>query len=225
MTKVVAFGTGQMAMLLHFYLTHDSPHEVVAFTVDADHQVAETFRGLPVVRFEDVEQRYPPDDFEMSVPIMYSRLNHLRAEKYLAAKAKGYRLLSYVNSRAITWPGVTIGENTLVGDGCIIQPFATVGNNVTLCPGSIVSHHSVIEDHCFLAPQAVTLGYVRVGEYCFLGANSTIRDGVVLASECVIGAGVTIRHDTQPRQVYAPEHVRALGKPSDELRNWLTWAR
>ena len=33
MSKVVLFGAGSQAEVAHFYLTHDSPHEVVAFTV------------------------------------------------------------------------------------------------------------------------------------------------------------------------------------------------
>ena len=32
--KVVLFGNGQMACFAHTVLTNDSPHEVVAFTVD-----------------------------------------------------------------------------------------------------------------------------------------------------------------------------------------------
>ena len=37
MAKVVIFGQSQWAELAHFYVTHDSPHEVVAFTVDRDY--------------------------------------------------------------------------------------------------------------------------------------------------------------------------------------------
>jgi len=31
MEKVVIFGTEELAQVAHFYLTHDSPYEVVAF--------------------------------------------------------------------------------------------------------------------------------------------------------------------------------------------------
>jgi hypothetical protein len=41
MTKVVVFGVGQLAEVVHFYLSHDSPHEVAAFTVDNQYQKAE----------------------------------------------------------------------------------------------------------------------------------------------------------------------------------------
>jgi sugar O-acyltransferase (sialic acid O-acetyltransferase NeuD family) len=223
--KVVLFGNGQMTSMIYFYLAHDSAFEVVAFTVDGEHIREDTLLGLPVVAFEDVEGRYPPDEYAMSVPISYRRVNQLRAEKYREAKAKGYRLINYISSKATTWPGLIVGDNCLILEGCIVQPFAEVGNNVVMGCGSLVGHHCVIGDHCFLAPGAVTLGNVRVGPYCFLGANSTIRDGITLASECVIGAGVSIGRDTKEKEVYIGSQTVPLAKRSDELRQWLTWLR
>ena len=37
MSQVVLFGAGKIADVVYFQLTHDSPHEVVAFTVDGVH--------------------------------------------------------------------------------------------------------------------------------------------------------------------------------------------
>ena len=45
MAKVVVFGVGQWAELAHFYLTHDSPHEVVAFTVDREYLDGDELQG------------------------------------------------------------------------------------------------------------------------------------------------------------------------------------
>jgi sugar O-acyltransferase (sialic acid O-acetyltransferase NeuD family) len=225
MAKVVLFGNGQMTSMIHFYFTHDSPFEVAAFTVDAEHIKEKTLLGLPVVPFEDLERAYPPGEFDMSIPISYRNVNQLRAEKYQLAKAKGYRLINYISSKAITWPGLVIGDNCTILEGCVVQPFAQIGSNVIMGCNSLVGHDCVIGDHCFLAPGAVTLGYVRVGQYCFLGANSTIRDGITVANECVIGAGVTISRNTEEKQVYIGAQTQPLAKRSDELRQWLTWAR
>ena len=46
---VVVFGVSQWAELAHFYLTHDSPHEVVAFTLDRDYIESESYKDSPVV--------------------------------------------------------------------------------------------------------------------------------------------------------------------------------
>src|SRR5947208_2200480 len=103
MPKLVLFGTGQMTTMIHFYLTHDSSLEVAAFTVNAEHIKEKTLLGLPVVPFEELERSYPPGEFDMSIPISYRNVNQLRAEKYQAAKAKGYRLVNYISSKAVTW--------------------------------------------------------------------------------------------------------------------------
>ena len=94
--RIIVFGVGQWAELAHFYFTHDSPHEVVAFTVDRDYLVGDTFHGLPVVAWDDVEQAVPPTAASMFVPISFKRMNHARADKLAEAKEKGYEIVSYV---------------------------------------------------------------------------------------------------------------------------------
>jgi len=211
--------------MTYFYLTHDSPYDVVAFTVNSRRLVDKSMFGLPIIAFEEVERQYPPADYAMSIPISYRGGNRLRAERYDEAKTKGYRLISYVSSRASVWPGLVIGDNCLILEGATVQPTAQIGNDVFVGVGALISHDDVIDDHCFIAPGAIALGNVRVGPYCLLGANSTIRDGITVASECVIGAGVTIRRDTQPGEVYVDSAGGPLPKSSDQLRNWLTWGR
>ena len=51
MSKIVIFGAGKIADEAYFYLTNDSPHEVVAFTVDREHLNPSQKLGLPVVAF------------------------------------------------------------------------------------------------------------------------------------------------------------------------------
>ncbi len=217
MSKVVVFGTGDVASMVHTYLTHDSPHDVVAFTVDDEHMLSNSLFDLPIIPFEGIAARYPPDDFAMIIAIGFQQVNRVRAEKYVQAKALGYELLTYVHSKATVWPGLVIGDNCLVMENTVIQPFASVGNNVTLGSGSCVGHHSIIKDHCLLASHVDVSGNVTVEPYCFLGANSTIRDGVTIAAECVIGANVAILHNTNAREVYVTPRADLLPLPSDKL--------
>ena len=58
---LVIFGTGDIAQLAHYYFSHDSDYEVVAFTVDAAYVKEPTFLNLPVVPFESVAQSHAPD--------------------------------------------------------------------------------------------------------------------------------------------------------------------
>jgi sugar O-acyltransferase (sialic acid O-acetyltransferase NeuD family) len=194
----------------------------VAFTVTRDYLKEEVFDGLPVVPFEDIESIYPSDDYKMFVALFFGRLNKNRAEMYSRAKAKGYELITYISSKAITWPGLVIGDNSFIGEGSVINPFAEIGNNVIIS-GSFIGHDCKIKDHCFLASHAVVLGDATVGPYCFLGANSTIRHNIEIARECIIGAGVLINQNTKERGVYVGRRPELLAKPSDVLSQWLTW--
>ena len=219
MTKCVIFGNGQMASIAHFYLKNDSDYEVTGFTVDADHVKEGTFEGLPVVAFEQVEQHFPTSEYKIFIPISYAKMNKLRADKYLAAKAKGYQFVSYISSKAVIWPGAEIGENSFILENNVIQPFARIGNNVILWSGNHIGHHSYIMDHCYLASHVVVSGRVTVKPYCFLGVNATIRDNITLESECLIGAGALITRDTKAKEVYAGEATRAASFASDKIKN------
>jgi len=60
MAKVVVFGVSQWAELAHFYLTHDSPHEVVAFTLDRDYIESPSYKDcrlFPSTRLNGIIQR------------------------------------------------------------------------------------------------------------------------------------------------------------------------
>ena len=60
MAKVIIFGVKDFASLAHYYLRHDSPHEVVAFTVHREFlPEGQMFEGLPVVATEELPSRFP----------------------------------------------------------------------------------------------------------------------------------------------------------------------
>jgi sugar O-acyltransferase (sialic acid O-acetyltransferase NeuD family) len=217
MAEVIVFGTGQWAELADFYFTHDSPHDVVAFTVDRGYLTAAEFKGREVVAFEDVETRYPPDRYRMFIPISFKKMNHVRAEKYASAKARGYQLVSYVSSKATTWPGFTCGENCFIFEDNTIQPFVTIGNDVVMWSGNHIGHHSTIGDHSFLASHVVISGHVTVGRRCFFGVNATIRDAITIGDRSVIGAGALIMKSTRPDAVYIAGRTERDRRKSSEV--------
>ncbi len=217
MDKVILFGNGQNASVAYAYLTHDSPYEVVAFTVDRAHIKDKELFGLPVIPFEDVQSIYPPVTHKMLISVSYAKANKLRAAKYYEAKDKGYQLITYISSKAMTWPGLIVGDNCVVLEHTVIQPFATIGNNVTVSSGSHIGHHTTIKDHCYVAQQVAISGFVTAEPYCFFGANSTIRDGITIARECVIGAGALILNNTRERSVYMARTAQLMPMASDHL--------
>jgi len=219
MAKVIVFGDSHWASLAHFYLTHDSPHEVVAFTVDGDHLRRKDLYGLPLVPFEEVQDVFPPDEYRMFLPISFKRMNRLREEKYQEAKRKGYKLISYVSSRTQTWPGFKCGDNCFILEGNTIAPFVEIGNDLMMWCGGHIGHHTVVKDHVMMASHVVIAGVCTIEPYCFLGVNSTVRDETTLARGTLVGAGVTILEDTEEYGVYKAITTERVGIRSDKLRS------
>lgn len=218
MSKLVIFGTGDIAELAWHYFKTDSDHEVVGFTVDRAYLGDDTFCNLPVVAFEEVAECFPAADHALFVALSYTKLNMLRREKYLAAKALGYRIASYVSSRATVLTQIPVGENCFILEDNTIQPFTTIGKNVTLWSGNHIGHHSTIGDHSFLASHIVVSGGVEIGESCFIGVNATLRDHIKVGDRCVVGAAALLIDDTEPEGVYIGPATERSRVPSSRLR-------
>ncbi|WP_294250944.1 acetyltransferase [uncultured Chryseobacterium sp.] len=196
MEKIVIFGTSQLASLAHFYFIHDTPHEVVAFTLDKDYITDNEFRGLPVVSFDEIEKHYPPSEYKLFLPISFKQMSFFRKAKFEEAKKKGYTCVSYVSSKATTWPDLTIGENCFIFEDNTIQPFVTIGDNCVLWSGNHIGHHTNIHDHVFLTSQVVISGCCEIGENSFFGVNATVRDETNIGKASLIGMGAIITKDT-----------------------------
>ena len=215
---LIIFGAGDIAQLAYYYFSSDSHYEVVAFTVDAAYLKDNYFCELPVVSFEALESHYPATDYELFVAISYAKLNQVRKEKYLAAKAKGYRLASYISSHATVLNDGNMGENCFILEDNTIQPFVTLGNNITLWSGNHIGHHSIIHDHCFIASHVVVSGGVEIGESCFIGVNVTLRDHIKIGDKCVLGAGALILTNAEAEGVYLSAATERSKVPSSRLR-------
>lgn len=215
MSRVVVFGTGSFAEVVTFYLEHDSPHEVVAYTVDEPG--AAEFNGRPLVAFAEVAAAYPPGEHELFVAVGYRDVNRVREVKCGEARVLGYSLLTYVCSKATTWPDLTIGDNGFVFEANVIQPFVTIGDGVVLWSGNHIGHHARIGNYCFITSHVVVSGHTRIGDRSFVGVNATLRDAIEIGDSNVIGAGAIVMRSTQEREVWVPERTKLFPRTSDEL--------
>src|SRR5712664_24857 len=94
--RLILIGDGAFAEIAYEYFTHDSPFEVVAFAVERAFTQKESLFVLPVVAFEEVEQRFAPDAHSFFAALVYTQGNALRERLYRDSKAKGYAPASYV---------------------------------------------------------------------------------------------------------------------------------
>ncbi|GHN02883.1 hypothetical protein WSM22_43720 [Cytophagales bacterium WSM2-2] len=210
MAKVIIFGIQDFAELAWYYLSNDSNHTVVAFCVNAQYMPSTPqFKGIPIVAFEEIENKFSPTEYAFFAPMSPQGMNKPRALVYHMIKEKGYTLISYISSKATIF-GNKIGDNCFILENNTIQPFTTIGNNVVLWSGNHIGHHGEIKDHVSFTSHVVMSGHCVIEPYCFLGVNATLRDGLVLAEGTLVAMGATITKDTEAYGVY-------IGNPGKKM--------
>lgn len=214
---VVIFGVRDLAELAHFYLSHDSNHQVVAFAVNKQFKDRDNFHGLPVVDFETVEQYFPPMACAFFAPMTATDINQNRERVYNEIKGKGYKLISYVSSKATVFDN-PIGDNCFILEDNTIQPFTTIGNNVVMWSGNHIGHHGSVGDHCFFTSHVVMSGHCRIESHCFFGVNSALRDGLAIAQGTVLSMGANLLTDTEPWGVYVGNPAKKIDKSSKSIK-------
>lgn len=215
--RAVIFGTGSFAEVAAFYLTHDSSYEVVGFTATGDHAEASTFLNLPLVPFEQVNAAFPPGDHEMFVAVGYAKMNSLRGQFVAEAQERGYKMLTYICSKATTWPDLQIGSNCFIFEDNTIQAFVSIGDGTILWSGNHVGHHSAIGANCFITSHVVVSGHCKIGSNSFVGVNATISEAVAIGERNLIGPATLIQKDTGPDEVFLASRTTKYPKDSSRF--------
>jgi len=218
MEKIIIFGLGEISQIAHYYLSKDDKYEVVAFTLDKKYIKEDSFEGLPVVDFDNLEINYPIIKFKLFIPLSYSNVNKLREQKFLEAKEKGYKFISYISPDAFVAGNATIGDNCFIFENNTIQPFAKIKDNCILWSGNHIGHHSEIKENCFISSHVVISGGVIVGENTFIGVNATVRDHIKIGKSNIIGAGTLILSDTKCNEVYMNKGTKVSRVPSNRVK-------
>ncbi len=193
--KLIIIGDSAFAEIAYEYFTYDSEYEVVAFSVEKEYLKSKTLFGTRVVPFENLENEFAPSEHYFYCAMVYTQGNKLRERLYSEAKKKGFRVASYISSRAFVWRNCEIGEHCFIFEDNTVQPFVKIGNNVVLWSGNHIGHHSTIKSHCFISSHVVISGFCNIGERCFMGVNATVANNVNIGESCTIGAAATVVGD------------------------------
>jgi sugar O-acyltransferase (sialic acid O-acetyltransferase NeuD family) len=216
MKKVIIFGTGELAQRIFFYLK-DSDDQVVAFCANKSKIDRDELFGLPIIAFENIEERFPSDEFSMFIALAYSEMNKKRTKFFDEAKSKGYELYSFIHPSTKVWDEFEMGENCFILANNVIQPFVKLGNNVLIGSNNLISHNTTIGDNCFITSNVTMGGHVVMGKNCFVGLSATINQRIKIGNECVVGAGTLISKNINDKEVYAENSSKRLPQSSSEI--------
>jgi sugar O-acyltransferase (sialic acid O-acetyltransferase NeuD family) len=199
---LVIIGNGEIAEMAYQYFTYDSERDVAAFSIGVEYINASSLCERPVTPIEELAATYPPDAFDAFVAIGDGQLNRIRRRQFDFCKSMGYKLASYVSSKAFVWRNVAIGENCFILENNVLQPFTRLGSNVTLWSGNHIGHRSVIEDDVFMSSHVVLSGFCGIGARSFLGVNAALAPHVRVAEDNFIGMGAVLTESTEPDSIY-----------------------
>lgn len=209
--KLIIIGDSAFAEIAQEYFNYDSEFEVVAHAVEQSHITKSHLNNIEIIPFENIIHKFPPSEFYIYVAIPYTNLNRLRTRLKNEAKDKGYKLASYISSRAFVWHNVQLGEHIFIFEDNTIQPFVTIGENSILWSGNHIGHHSHIGENVFISSHAVISGFCNIGDNCFIGVNSTIANNVTIKADCWLSPNSVIMKDTEENILYKASPSEASG--------------
>lgn len=207
---IVIFGLKSFSGILRHGLEHDAGREVAGYVVDGAYLTAQRHEGLPVVAFEQIGERFPPEHYALMLPLGHRDMHALRRSRFQRALALGYELPNFVSSRASVYADLTGCRNVMVYEQAIVQAGVTLGDDVTIRAGANIGHDSVLHAHCSVASGVVTGGRVVVGECAWLGLGAVVNNRVRIAERCFVGAGAVVVSDTEPEGVYVGVPARRM---------------
>ena len=217
MKKIIIFGTGDFARLLKYYLDEDDDREVVCFTANASNITENTFRGLPVVPFEEIEKTYSAEEHEILLAIGNARMNDIRKRIFLECKEKGYTIASFFHSSS-KLHNLEYGEGNIILEDCLFYPFAKIGNGNLFWDHVIVSHDCTIGDFNTFSGSADMAGYVTVGNNGYFGKQCLLNDGIQVGNYVLVGAcGYAKKNLKDYEIIAAPRSMIVDNKKSTDL--------
>lgn len=116
----------------------------------------------------------------------------------------------YWRARFFGLNGITIGENSIIGDHAFLdgRRGITIGKNVNISSEVRIW----TSEHDVFSPTFETIGApVTIGDWAFVGSRVTILPGVSIGEGAVIGAGAVVTKDI-------PAWTIAFGVPAKPVR-------
>ncbi|MDM5359873.1 hypothetical protein [Peribacillus sp. ACCC06369] len=216
MKDLVIFGNSNFSRLLKWYIDHDDERKVVAFCTEKEYLIENRFEGLPVISFENITKKYPPENYDILIGIGYRNMNNIRKRIYYLCKEKGYQIASYFHSSSLIETN-DIGEGNIVLEQSLLSPFVSLGICNLIWNNVSIAHDDKIGDFNTISGMSAVAGNVIIKNNCFLGKASVVSDHITINDYSLIGAAAFVGRDIAPYSVVAAtKGVVLKGKKSTD---------
>jgi UDP-perosamine 4-acetyltransferase len=123
--------------------------------------------------------------------------NIFRVQVFNDAKRKGFDLLTAIHPKSM------VAQNTIIGEGCIVDAGANlmteavIGRNCIVSVSSLISHESTLADHVLVSGAAKIGAQVTIETGAVIAFGSTVVSRLKIGENAVVAAGAAVLHDVK----------------------------
>lgn len=125
-------------------------------------------------------------------------------------QAKGLKFAGVTDKAAMIAEKVKLAESCQILMGAKLNVGSTVGRNTIVNTGAILEHHATVGEHSHLAPGSVVCGNATVGDSVLIGAGAIVLQGLEVASGVTVGAGAVVTESLLLAGVYVGSPARRV---------------
>ncbi len=133
--------------------------------------------------------------------------NTLRADFYNKYQKLGYSFAILVSKEASVSKYAYLAEGVQVMRGAIIQTGTSIGFNSIINTGSVVDHDCLIGSNNHIAPGVTISGQVTSKENVHFGTGSSVIQSINVNENVVVGAGSTVTKDVEANFICFPARI------------------
>jgi sugar O-acyltransferase (sialic acid O-acetyltransferase NeuD family) len=174
-----------------------------------DFKQSPTINGVEVFTFEEFKTNFSTDNARLVIAVGEPKDRQTLREKITAS---GYRLQSLIHPTASVGTETQIGDGTIVQFGSFVACNVITGINVLLLQNSSIGHDSIIDNDTVVSPHAAISGNCTIGERVYVGGSVPVKEKTSIGADSIIGMGSVVLRNI-------PENVIALGNPARAMKN------
>lgn len=161
-----------------------------------------------ILNFDEVIQNYETSSIQFSIalgePIQREKL-------YKKVKKSCFVFATLIHPGVYIDETTTIGEGSVICEGCTITCNVNVGHNCYIQPHAIIGHDIKIGNHTVIGSNCEIGGADIIGDRCFFGFLSGTKEKILIENDVIISAGAIVFRDL-------PSGVIVMGNPGRIIR-------
>jgi len=197
--KVVIIGAGTSAMTVADILVQDRNFKIAGFigTPEEESDLAgkHLYGDLAFLGDRSLLEKLRADGVVGFIAAIGN--NNRREEVYYEATHKGLTPINAISRHAIIERSARIGKGVIISAGCIVSHGVSIGNNTYLGSGVIVEINTEIGENCLIESGCIVSGECKIGRTATLGPRSTITPYTKIGKNQNVKAGTVVRRDLE----------------------------